>query len=133
MATITRRACAPSSGPDRGKDWSLVGNGHPRDVAAAPVDFDRRTVERVLGRLRLGYTAPASAGAALASAVMAAERVDPGRRHLMYAPAAVDCAHHRIPILYEEAQQPRLSPGFMCLEGDALRHGGRPQRPIAPR
>src|SRR5262252_5572522 len=99
----TARMCAELYAQIKDEDWSLVGNGIRITWPSRLWNFDKSyRWNGGSGGAGIGYTAPASAGAALANKKRGRISVAiQGDGDLMFVPGTLwTAAHHRIPILY---------------------------------
>ncbi len=99
----------------KNEDWSLVtstGNTSGWSERMFKMDKHYRWLGGS-GASGLGYGLPASVGAAHANKALGRFSVSiQGDGDMMYAPGALwTAAHHDIPLLHRDAQQPRLPPG----------------------
>src|SRR5438445_8343716 len=121
----TARMCAELYAQIKAEDWSLVGNGIRITWPNRLWNFDKAC--RWNGGADgagIGYTAPASAGAALANKKHGRISVAiQGDGDLMFVPGTLwTAAHHRIPILYVVHNNRAYHQEYMYLQAMANRH-----------
>jgi acetolactate synthase-1/2/3 large subunit len=122
----TARLCTELWAQIQNEDWSLVGNGIRITWPHRLWNFDKPWQwNGVSGGAGIGYSAPASAGAALAhkrhGRLSVAIQSD---GDLMFVPGTLwTAAHHRIPILYVMHNNRAYHQEYMYLQAMAVRHG----------
>ncbi len=122
----TARMCAELYAQVKDEDWSLVGNGIGITWPNRLWNFDKSyRWNGGSGGAGIGYTAPASAGAALANKRHGRISVAiQGDGDLMFVPGTLwTAAHHRIPILYVVHNNRAYHQEYMYLQAMAARHG----------
>jgi len=122
----TARMCAELYAQIKDEDWSLVGNGIRITWPNRLWNFDKSyRWNGGSGGAGIGYTAPASAGAALANKRHGRLSVAiQGDGDLMFVPGTLwTAAHHRIPILYVVHNNRAYHQEYMYLQAMAARHG----------
>jgi len=110
----------------KNEDWSLVGNGIRITWPNRLWNFDKSyRWNGGSGGAGIGYTAPASAGAALANKRHGRLSVAiQGDGDLMFVPGTLwTAAHHHIPILYVVHNNRAYHQEYMYLQAMAARHG----------
>ena len=121
----TARMCAELYAQIKAEDWSLVGNGIRITWPNRLWNFDKSyRWNGGSGGAGIGYTAPASAGAALANKKHGRISVAiQGDGDLMFVPGTLwTAAHHRIPILYVVHNNRAYHQEYMYLQAMANRH-----------
>jgi acetolactate synthase I/II/III large subunit len=121
----TARMCAELYAQIKDEDWSLVGNGIRMTWPNRLWNFDKSyRWNGGSGGAGIGYTAPASAGAALANKKRGRISVAiQGDGDLMFVPGTLwTAAHHRIPILYVVHNNRAYHQEYMYLQAMANRH-----------
>jgi acetolactate synthase I/II/III large subunit len=122
----TARMCAELYAQIKDEDWSLVGNGIGITWPNRLWNFDKSyRWNGGSGGAGIGYTAPASAGAALANKRHGRISVAiQGDGDLMFVPGTLwTAAHHRVPILYVVHNNRAYHQEYMYLQAMAVRHG----------
>ena len=121
----TARMCAELYAQIKAEDWSLVGNGIRITWPNRLWNFDKPyRWNGGSGGAGIGYTAPASAGGALANKKHGRISVAiQGDGDLMFVPGTLwTAAHHRIPILYVVHNNRAYHQEYMYLQAMANRH-----------
>ena len=121
----TARMCAELYAQIKAEDWSLVGNGIRITWPNRLWNFDKSyRWNGGSGGAGIGYTAPASTGAALANKKHGRISVAiQGDGDLMFVPGTLwTAAHHRIPILYVVHNNRAYHQEYMYLQAMANRH-----------
>src|SRR5437870_6231210 len=120
----TARMCAELYAQIKAEDWSLVGNGIRITWPNRLWNFDKSyRWNGGSGGAGIGYTAPASTGAALANKKHGRISVAiQGDGDLMFVPGTLwTAAHHRIPILYVVHNNRAYHQEYMYLQAMANR------------
>jgi acetolactate synthase I/II/III large subunit len=122
----TARLCAEVYGQIKDEDWSLVGTSIRLTWPHKLWNFDKPYQwNGVAGGAGVGYTLPASLGAALANKRHGRLTVAfGGDGDFMFVPSTLwTAAHHRIPMLYIVHNNRAYHQEYMYLQAMAARHG----------
>jgi acetolactate synthase-1/2/3 large subunit len=122
----TARLCAEVYGQIKDEDWSLVGTSIRLAWPHKLWNFDKPYQwNGVAGGAGIGYTLPASLGAALANKRHGRLTVAfGGDGDFMFVPSTLwTAAHHRIPMLYIVHNNRAYHQEYMYLQAMAARHG----------
>src|SRR5580704_13698111 len=122
----TARLCAEVYGQIKDEDWSLVGTSIRLAWPHKLWNFDKPYQwNGVAGGAGIGYTLPASLGAALANKRHGRLTVTfGGDGDFMFVPSTLwTAAHHRIPMLYILHNNRAYHQEYMYLQAMAARHG----------
>jgi acetolactate synthase-1/2/3 large subunit len=122
----TARLCAEVYGQIKDEDWSLVGTSIRLAWPHKLWNFDKPYQwNGVAGGAGVGYTLPASLGAALANKKHGRLTVAfGGDGDFMFVPSTLwTAAHHRIPMLYIVHNNRAYHQEYMYLQAMAARHG----------
>jgi acetolactate synthase-1/2/3 large subunit len=120
------RMCMEVYSQIKGEDWSLVGTSTGNSWPRRLWNFDKPyRWNGSSGGSGVGYTLPASLGAALANKRHGRLTVSiGGDGDFMFAPGTLwTAAHHRIPMLYVVLNNRAYHQEYMYLEAMAARHG----------
>jgi acetolactate synthase-1/2/3 large subunit len=122
----TARLCAEVYGQIKDEDWSLVGTSIRLSWPHRLWNFDKPYQwNGVAGGAGIGYTLPASLGAALANKRHGRLTLAfGGDGDFMFVPSTLwTAAHHRIPMLYIVHNNRAYHQEYMYLQAMAARHG----------